>query len=109
MIGRKRTSAGAGPHADREFPPHALRDYALLPDGARGEIAWLCAPPAFRLGLFLADRRSRHLRDLSCRSLRWGGFYEPRSLISRSPSASMDFSHVWLLPSRSALIVGRSD
>ena len=48
---RKRTSAAAGPHADREFPPHALRDYARLADGERGaiigphgEIAWLCTP-----------------------------------------------------------------
>jgi alpha,alpha-trehalase len=34
-----------------EFPPHALRDYALLADGERGaligpkgDIAWMCAP-----------------------------------------------------------------
>jgi alpha,alpha-trehalase len=35
----------------RDFPPHVLREYALIADGERGaligprgEVAWLCAP-----------------------------------------------------------------
>ena len=75
-----------------EFPPHVLREYALLADGQRGalvgprgDIAWMCAPrwdsdavfsgliggagnyAVFPLGRFV-----------------WGGYYEGPSLIWRS-------------------------
>ena len=50
MIRRKK-AAGRASYAGQGFPPHALRDYALLADGERcaiigprGEIAWMCAP-----------------------------------------------------------------
>ena len=39
--------------AARDYPPSVLREYALLADGVRGaligprgDVGWLCAPPA---------------------------------------------------------------
>ena len=50
MIRRQKTSTGPPSEAGQAFPPHALRDYALLAGrergaiiGPRGEIASLCA------------------------------------------------------------------
>lgn len=92
MIRRKRTSASAGPHADREFPPHALRDYALLADGERGaiigprgEVAWLCAPAWHSGSVFSSLIGGAGIYAIyPADRFVWGGFYEPRSLIWRS-------------------------
>ena len=75
------------------FPPHVLREYALLADGERGalvgprgDIAWMCAPQWHDdAGLLLTDRRQRLLRRDSGRPrFVWGGYYEDGSLIWRS-------------------------
>jgi alpha,alpha-trehalase len=74
------------------FPPHALRDYALLADGERGaiigprgEIAWLCAPAWHSGSVFSSLIGGRSVYAI-CPTDRfvWGGFYEPRSLVWRS-------------------------
>jgi hypothetical protein len=81
-------ASGAG----QVFPPHALRDYALLADGERGaiigprgEIAWLCAPAWHSGSVFSSLIGGRGVYAI-CPVDRfvWGGFYEPRSLIWRS-------------------------
>ncbi|HTX80558.1 MAG TPA: glycoside hydrolase family 15 protein [Streptosporangiaceae bacterium] len=92
MIRRKKTSAGPASSAGQGFPPHALRDYALLADGERGaiigprgEIAWLCAPGWHSGSVFSALIGGAGVYAI-CPTERfvWGGFYEPRSLIWRS-------------------------
>ncbi|MBO0836033.1 MAG: hypothetical protein J2P28_11010, partial [Actinobacteria bacterium] len=91
VTGRKnRTAAAASPGP--EFPPHSLRDYALLADGERGaiigprgEIAWLCAP-AWHSGSVFSSLIGGSGVYAICPADRfvWGGFYEPGSLIWRS-------------------------
>lgn len=92
MIRRRRKGASTAPQADQKFPPHALRDYALLADGERGaiigprgEIAWLCAP-AWHSGSVFSSLIGGTGVYAICPADRfvWGGFYEPRSLIWRS-------------------------
>jgi hypothetical protein len=75
-----------------DFPPHVLREYALLADGERGalvgpsgDIAWMCAPrwdcdAVFATligggGAYAVTPAQRHV---------WGGYYEEGSLIWRS-------------------------
>jgi alpha,alpha-trehalase len=75
-----------------DFPPHVLREYALLADGERGaligprgEISWMCvpnwdSPSVFTsliggLGTYAVTPTSRFV---------WGGYYEPGTLIWRS-------------------------
>jgi hypothetical protein len=75
-----------------DFPPHVLREYALLADGERGavlgprgDIVWLCAPrwdsPAVfssligGAGAYAVTPVGRYV---------WGGYYEDGSLIWRS-------------------------
>lgn len=77
---------------DREFPPHALRDYALLADGERGaligprgEIAWLCAPAWDSGSLFSSLIGGTGVYAVWPQAhFVWGGYYEHRSLIWRS-------------------------
>lgn len=75
------------------FPPHVLRQYALLADGERGaligphgDVAWMCAPRWDSDAVFstlvggdacyaITPCEARHV---------WGGYYEPGSLIWRS-------------------------
>jgi hypothetical protein len=75
------------------FPPHVLRQYALLADGERGaligphgEVTWLCAPRWDSDAVFatliggggayaITPHHRRHV---------WGGSYEPGSLIWHS-------------------------
>jgi alpha,alpha-trehalase len=92
VIRRKKTGADVASNAGQGFPPHALRDYALLADGERGaiigprgEIAWLCAP-AWHSGSVFSSLIGGTGVYAICPSDRfvWGGFYEPRSLIWRS-------------------------
>ena len=92
MIRRKKDGDGPATHAGQEFPPHTLRDYALLADGERGaiigprgEISWLCAPAWHSGSVFSALIGGRGVYAI-CPVDRfvWGGFYEHRSLIWRS-------------------------
>jgi alpha,alpha-trehalase len=78
--------------AAAEFPPHALRDYALLADGERGaligpkgDIAWLCAPRWDSGSIFasLIGGRAAYAVFPAGRFV-WGGYYEPGSLIWHS-------------------------
>ena len=75
-----------------EFPPFALRDYALIADGERGaligprgDIAWLCAPAWDSDAVF-----SNLVGGGGCYAVTphgrytWGGYYDPRSLIWNS-------------------------
>ena len=75
------------------FPPHVLREYALLADGERGalvgprgDIAWMCAPRWDSDAVF-----SALLGGAGCYAVTpadpwfvWGGYYEDGSLIWRS-------------------------
>lgn len=75
-----------------DFPPHVLREYALLADGERGalcgprgDIAWLCAPRwdsdsvlsglVGGPGVYSVTPAEPHV---------WGGDYEPGTLIWRN-------------------------
>jgi hypothetical protein len=75
-----------------DFPPHVLREYALLADGERGaiigprgDIAWLCVPYWHSDAVF-----STLIGGAGCyavtptESFVWGGYYEDGSLIWRS-------------------------
>jgi GH15 family glucan-1,4-alpha-glucosidase len=75
------------------FPPHVLREYALLADGERGalvgprgDIAWMCAPRWHSDAAF-----STLIGGGGCYAVTpadprfvWGGYYEDGSLIWRS-------------------------
>jgi alpha,alpha-trehalase len=75
------------------FPPHVLREYALLADGERGalvgprgDITWMCAPHWDSDAVF-----SALLGGPGCYAVTpadpwfvWGGYYEDGSLIWRS-------------------------
>ena len=75
-----------------DFPPHVLREYALVADGERGalvgprgDFAWLCAPrwdsdAVFSClvggaGVYAVTPEERYV---------WGGYYEDSALIWRS-------------------------
>jgi alpha,alpha-trehalase len=86
------TRASARQRTAADFPPHALRDYALLADGERGaligprgDIAWLCAP-RWESGSVFASLIGGASVYAICPVGRfvWGGYYEPGSLIWRS-------------------------
>lgn len=76
-----------------EFPPHILRQYALLADGERGvlvgphgEFAWMCAPRWHSDAVFSAligGRGSYTVRPDDLWFV-WGGYYERGSLIWRN-------------------------
>jgi hypothetical protein len=76
----------------QEFPPHVLREYALLADGRRGalvgprgDLVWLCAPrwdsDALISSLVGGDGVYAVTPSDPCI---WGGYYEDGSLIWRS-------------------------
>jgi alpha,alpha-trehalase len=74
------------------FPPHVLREYALIADGERGaligprgEVAWLCAPRWDSEAVFslLMEGRGVYAVTPTGRFV-WGGYYESGSLIWRS-------------------------
>ncbi len=74
------------------FPPHVLREYALLADGERGaligprgDIAWMCAPRWDSDGVFssLVGGSGAYAVTPMGRFV-WGGYYEDGSLIWRS-------------------------
>jgi alpha,alpha-trehalase len=74
------------------FPPHALREYALLADGERGalvgphgDVVWMCAPRWDSDGVFscLIGGGGAYAVTPTGRFV-WGGYYEDGSLIWRS-------------------------
>jgi GH15 family glucan-1,4-alpha-glucosidase len=90
-----------------EYPPHVLREYAVLADGERGaligprgDIAWMCAPhwdsdAVFSSligggGVYAVTPHGRYT---------WGGYYERRSLIWNSRWVTTDA----IIESREAL------
>ncbi len=88
----RRTGGSAKELAAAEFPPHALRDYALLADGERGaligprgEIAWMCAPRWESGSIFSTLIGGSGVYAIwPLGRFVWGGHYEHRSLIWRS-------------------------
>ncbi len=76
----------------RDFPPHVLREYALLADGERGalvgprgDVAWLCAPAWDSDAVFSSLIGGRGLYAVTpTERFVWGGHYEEGSLIWRS-------------------------
>ena len=77
----------------RLFPPHVLREYALLADGERGalvgprgDIAWMCAPrwhSAAAFSTLIGGGGCYAITPADPRFV-WGGYYEDGSLIWRS-------------------------
>jgi alpha,alpha-trehalase len=82
-----------GQSLERQFPPHVLREYALLADGERGalvgprgDIAWMCAPRWHSDAAFSTLIGGGGCYAVTPDSPRfvWGGYYEDGSLIWRS-------------------------
>ena len=84
-------SSPDGPPLWAEFPPHSLRDYALLADGhrgalvgPRGDVVWLCAPrwdsDAVLASLVGGEGGYAVTPVEPCV---WGGYYEPGTLVWR--------------------------
>lgn len=80
------------------FPPHVLREYALLADGERGalvgprgEISWMCAPRWEDDAVFasLIGGHSLFALSPSARNV-WGGYYEDCGLIWRARWVTTD-------------------
>ncbi|MEU0529065.1 glycoside hydrolase family 15 protein [Amycolatopsis tolypomycina] len=82
----------------QQFPPHVLREYALLADGERGalcgplgDIAWLCAPTWCDdavMSALIGGRGVYSVRPAT--PCVWGGAYEPGTLIWRSRWVATD-------------------
>lgn len=75
------------------FPPHVLREYALIADGERGaligprgDIAWLCVPTWHDDAVFSALLGGPGVYAVTPTDPRftWGGYYENGTLIWRS-------------------------
>jgi hypothetical protein len=86
------TPRGAG-GAGALFPPHVLREYALIADGERGaligpreDIAWLCVPTWHDGAVFSVLLGGPGVYALAPTDDRftWGGYYEHGTLIWRS-------------------------
>lgn len=82
-------TGSAGP---AEFPPHVLREYALIADGERGaligprgDIVWMCLPRWHSDAVFASLIGGGGVYAVTPRQrFVWGGHYEPGSLIWRS-------------------------
>ena len=81
------------------YPPHVLREYALLADGERGalvgprgDIAWMCAPRWDSDAVFSALLGGAGYYAVTPADQRfvWGGYYEDGSLIWHSRWISTD-------------------
>jgi hypothetical protein len=89
---RRRPTSIAPRHVTLDFPPHVLREYALLADGQRGalvgprgDIAWMCAPRWDSGALFSAlVGGAGNYAVCPLDRFVWGGYYEGSSLIWRS-------------------------
>ena len=74
------------------FPPHVLREYALIADGERGaligprgDIVWMCAPRWHSDAVFAALIGGDGAYAVTPEDrFVWGGYYEPGTLIWRS-------------------------
>ncbi len=74
------------------FPPHTLRDYALLADGERGalvgprgDLAWMCMPAWDSDALFSSLIGGGGMYAVTpLERYTWGGYYDERSLIWNS-------------------------
>ncbi len=75
------------------FPPHVLREYAMIADGERGamigprgDISWMCAPNWHSGAVFAAMIGGGGCYAITPQDPRfvWGGYYEDESLIWRS-------------------------
>ncbi len=74
-----------------EFPPHVLREYALIADGERGalvgprgDIAWLCLPRWHSDAVFASLIGGGGVYAVTpAERFVWGGYYEHGSLIWR--------------------------
>lgn len=73
------------------FPPHVLREYALIADGERGalfgpqgDLAWMCAPSWDDAAVFAGLIGGGGVYSITpLDRFVWGGSYEPGSLIWR--------------------------
>ncbi|GAB3561292.1 glycoside hydrolase family 15 protein [Spelaeicoccus albus] len=81
-----------GTSLSEQFPPHVLREYALIADGERGallgprgDIAWMCVPRWHDDAVFSTLLGGGGVYSVSPEDPRtvWGGQYEPGSLIWR--------------------------
>ena len=80
------------------FPPHVLREYALLADGERGavvgprgDIVWLCAPRWHDPSVFTALIGGRGAFQLAPEQpFVWGGSYDDATMIWRSRWVTTD-------------------
>jgi alpha,alpha-trehalase len=100
MARKPKTMPNRTPHyvAERDgdlvmFPPHVLREYALVADGERGaligphgELTWMCAPQWDSDAVFSALIGGGGAYAVSPADPRhvWGGYYEDGSLIWHS-------------------------
>jgi len=75
-----------------QFPPHVLREYALLADGERGvlvgprgDFVWMCAPRWDSDAVFSSLIGGHGIYAITpADRFVWGGYYEPGSLIWHS-------------------------
>ncbi|HEX3647186.1 MAG TPA: glycoside hydrolase family 15 protein [Pseudonocardiaceae bacterium] len=82
----------------RDFPPHVLREYALIADGERGalcgprgDLAWLCAPGWADDAVFTTLVGGGGAYSASpVDTAVWGGYYEPGTLIWRNRWVTTD-------------------
>jgi alpha,alpha-trehalase len=83
----------------KRFPPHVLRDYALIADGERGaligphgDISWLCVPRWEAEAVFATLIGGGGVYAISPADERyvWGGYYEAGTLIWRSRWVTAD-------------------
>jgi hypothetical protein len=90
--GGRSTTSRAGTATDSRFPPHVLREYALLADGERGavvgprgDIVWLCAPRWDSAAVFAALIGGQGMYTITPEDrFVWGGYYEDDSMIWRN-------------------------
>jgi hypothetical protein len=76
----------------QEFPPHVLREYALIADGERGaligprgDISWMCLPRWHSGAVFASLIGGGGVYAVTpAGRFVWGGYYEPGTLIWRS-------------------------
>ncbi len=84
--------ADTGSHWTQGYPPHVLRDYALIADGERGAligprggIVWMCAPRWDSDAVFASLIGGGGIYAITpADSFVWGGYYEEGSLIWHS-------------------------